>query len=45
VKTTEKKKTGKTLARGLKKFGRWFKFYRRMVRQTQKEIGGELHAC
>ena len=44
MKTNEKKKTGKTLGWGLKKFGRWFKFYRRMVRLTQKEIG-ELHAC
>jgi hypothetical protein len=45
MKTVEKKKAQKSLAWGLKKFGRWFRFYRRMVRQTQKAIGGELHAC
>ena len=45
MKAIEKRKTRNTLAWGLKKFSRWFRFYRRMVRMTQKEIGGELHAC
>lgn len=44
MRTVNKKKTRKTLGWGLKKFGRWFRHYRRLVRLTKKEIGGGLQA-
>jgi len=35
----------KTLAWGLKKYGRWFRLYMRQVRLTEKELGGRLYTC
>jgi len=45
MKTQKRTRVNKTLGWGMKKYGRWFRLYMRRVLMTQREIGGELHAC